>query len=167
MFDRASVQDEASVLLGNKEEETVVETRRRVVATTQLGQNCLQKRCRQVRGGTPSSKKDTVGARGGVVEPLDGFSDRFKGGVKGRIVVDGLVVGVEKTGALMFGRRARTSVSHVGPEIARDAGFVFEDKGGDIKKKFWVNFNAGTPCALFFDFFDCCSKGALMEPLRA
>ena len=35
----------------------------------------------------------------------------------------------------MFGGRVRTSVPHVGPEIARDAGFVFGDKGGDLGGK--------------------------------
>ena len=36
---------------------------------------------------------------------------------------------------MMFGGRVRTGAPHVGPEIARDAGFVFRDKGGDIGGK--------------------------------
>ncbi len=95
--DGASVRNKPSSLFRDKKEEALIKIGRGALTRTNRFENSKENRSGQIRGRTPSSKRNTIRARGRIIGMVDREDDVIKGNVTTKRGVDFFVRTTKET----------------------------------------------------------------------
>jgi hypothetical protein len=128
---RPRVRDQPSVLLREKEEEAVVEPRRGEVALGNGLKDMEKDWSSKVRGSPPGSKRNTIGAGGGVIPAVNDRTKKAEVGFSAKGVVEPLVIAPQKLNPIPFSNKGGP-VPNLGPINFGKSGFLSLGESGSV-----------------------------------